>query len=347
LIVMATGVTSFPLPGLKFDDMLVQMAYLMKAVDSRENIEVGSHELFESVMKWLWYSVSRPILDHLGYLKPPAPGEPWPRICWILGGMFSLFPIHASGDYQHARDTGDPSTVLDRIISSYSPTFKALIHALRYAWTSDTKNTGLLPEALIVKMENTPELPEHQQLRKTGEETSLVMRYIESSMPVKVLTDPAQKDVLSILSAYKILHFNCHGVSDPNDPSKSRLLLRDWKRNPLTFRHLSQLQLTGCRLAYLSACETARNINVPLSNESIHLAAGFQLAGVSTVIATAWEIYEDDSLEVVEMVYKYLSEGTGQLKYERCAEALHNALRNLRDGGKRPLDWGAYILYGV
>jgi CHAT domain-containing protein len=100
-------------------------------------------------------------------------------------------------------------------------------------------------------------------------------------------------------------------------------------------------------LAYLSACETARNSDIRLSDEGIHLATGFQLAGVPSVIGTLWQIYEDDSLKMAEMVYSYLVNGNERISFERLADAIHDALRCLRDGGKRPLDWGPCILYGV
>jgi CHAT domain-containing protein len=264
-----------------------------------------------------------------------------------LGGLLSFFPIHASGDYDLARPTGNTCTVLDRVQSSYSPTLKALLHALRQARNFEPADADTPHKSLIITMENTPEFPDEKQLRKAREEQEAVAKHLGAAMSVKTLTNPTREQVLSEAADYKTLHFNCHGVSDRVDPSKSRLLLKDWKRNPLTFRDISHLHLERCRLVYLSACETARNDDIRLSDEGIHLAAGFQMAGVPSVIGSLWEIYEDDSLKMAEMMYSYLVNERGGVVFERLADAVHEAVRCLKDGGKRPLDWGSYILYGV
>jgi hypothetical protein len=53
--------------------------------------------------------------------------EQQPRICWVPTDSLCFLPIHAAGYH-----SGDFSrTVLERVTSSYSPSVKALLYALR------------------------------------------------------------------------------------------------------------------------------------------------------------------------------------------------------------------------
>lgn len=49
------------------------------------------------MLGWLWDNAAGPVLDALGYQGPPAPGETWPQLWWVPGGLLSLLPIHAAG----------------------------------------------------------------------------------------------------------------------------------------------------------------------------------------------------------------------------------------------------------
>jgi CHAT domain-containing protein len=199
---------------------------------------------------------------------------------------------------------------------------------------------------LIVGMEKTPGWYE-DELHNVSKELGVIQDSLKGAMSVDILINPTRDAVLSKLKDCTISHFACHGRSFEDDPSKSGLLLKDWKRSLLNFRDLSKLRLTQCRLAFLSACETAENKNIELSNENIHLAVGFQLAGVPTVIGTLWKIYDEESADVVEMFYEYLREGNNEIHLNRSAEALHHAIRNLRDRSLRPLNWAAYVYFGA
>ena len=342
----STGVTIFPLPKLEFEDAAQNMAAVMHAIHSIDTNIAEAHRFFEDAMKWLWDCAAEPILEHLGFHASPNPGQPWPRIWWISSGLFSLLPIHAAGDYAKQKHTGEPCTVLDRAISSYSPTLTTLIYAFNRMRTLETDVDPEQARALIVGMPNTPG---KSPLLNAPKEVESVKGLLEKSMPVDVRMHPKQAEVVSLLKGATIAHFACHGISDKQDPSKSRLLLTDHMERPFDFRVLSKIRLKHCQLVYLSACSTAENKNLKLSGESIHLVGGFQLADVPTIIGTLWEIDDKEAVSVTALFYESLLEG-GQADTTRSAEALHHSIRRYRDqctSDHAILNWAAYVHYGI
>jgi tetratricopeptide (TPR) repeat protein len=72
------------------------------------------------ILGWQWDAVVAPVLDRL---RPAAESRLW----WSPVGAMAFLPWHAAGHHP-ARDG---RTVLDRVISSYAPTVRALDHARR------------------------------------------------------------------------------------------------------------------------------------------------------------------------------------------------------------------------
>src|SRR5699024_2157591 len=79
------------------------------------------------LLEWLWDVVARPVLDALGFDGPIVDGN-WPRVWWVPTGVLSQLPLHAAG--YHTR--GGHETVIDRVMSSYASSVKALVHGRRY-----------------------------------------------------------------------------------------------------------------------------------------------------------------------------------------------------------------------
>ncbi|KAF7555681.1 hypothetical protein G7Z17_g2023 [Cylindrodendrum hubeiense] len=97
-------------------------------------------------LEWLWDFITRPILHALGFTRSP-PDNAWPHIWWIPTGLLTRFPLHAAG--YHNKNSTD--TVLDRVISSYSSSIKAIIHGRRRC------NSGVVQaDALLVAIPDTP-----------------------------------------------------------------------------------------------------------------------------------------------------------------------------------------------
>lgn len=95
------------------------------------------------VLEWLWDTVGEPVLAVLGFTEPVSD---LPHIWWIPTGLLSKFPLHAAG----CHSLTSSRTVIDRVVSSYSSSIKAMIRGRRHAVPSGSI------QALLVMMEHTP-----------------------------------------------------------------------------------------------------------------------------------------------------------------------------------------------
>ncbi|QKD48592.2 uncharacterized protein FOBCDRAFT_236235 [Fusarium oxysporum Fo47] len=114
----------------------------------REMIEYVKNGTFRSggALEWLWDCVASPVLNALGFDKPPSGGD-WPHVWWIMTGLLNKFPIHAAG--YHSK--GSSETVIDRVISSYHSSIRSIIHGRKRPISAETQTN-----ALLVAMEATP-----------------------------------------------------------------------------------------------------------------------------------------------------------------------------------------------
>ena len=316
--------------------------------DERRAAQTVLHE----VLEWLWDNVTGPVLDRLGLREPPGPGEPHPRVWWIPGGLLGLLPVHAAGYHREQPLNGTRQrTVMDRVVSSYTPTIGALRHARARRLTP--RDTPPVPaRALIVAMPTTPgaaplanAAAEATVLSKRLPYATLLM---EGRPPAPLVAEtPTLENVLRELSQCSVAHFACHGYSDPGDPSRSRLLLHD-TAEPLTVASLVPVHLGQARLAYLSACQTATNLATSLLDEAIHLSAAFQIAGFPQVIGTLWEIDDKGAVRIADGFYARLGNEAAGLDTSRAAHALHGVLRKERDNFFRtPSLWASYMHAGA
>ncbi|MCA1675927.1 MAG: tetratricopeptide repeat protein, partial [Actinobacteria bacterium] len=160
LLLTPDGITPRPLPDLAQDALIAQIVSFHQALDTAHDPQVSSDERIASqdtlsaVLEWLWDAAAGPILDKLGYQHTPSAKdeEAWPRVWWVPSGLLGLLPLHAAGYHrQPPGPNGNRRTVMDRVISSYTPTVRALGYA-REATTASAPTE----RALIVAMPTTP-----------------------------------------------------------------------------------------------------------------------------------------------------------------------------------------------
>jgi CHAT domain-containing protein len=116
----------------------------------------------------------------------------------------------------------------------------------------------------------------------------------------------------------------------------------------LTAAEASYMDLQGCDLVVLSACDSA--MGTPESGEGVlGLVHGFELAGAKSVVGSLWKVDDDATRLLMEKLYE------GFLKREQPlspAEALREAaiwLRDSKPGGhdySAPRYWAAFVAYG-
>ncbi len=241
---------------------------------------------------------------------------------WCPSGLLAFLPLHAAGDHTTRFDTV-PQTVLDRVVSSYTPTVRALIHSRRADFTqaSDPDMRAESDRLLVVAMPHTPDetsLPEVVneaiQLRENcPDQVTILHGEVESDEATRLGTgNGARADFETVREALlrcRWAHFACHASSDITRPSASHLLLTDHQSHPLTVVDLTRLRLGDSELAFLSACSTARSGDPRLVDEAIHLSAAFQLAGYRHVIATLWPIGDKSARSIAAQFYAGLISG--------------------------------------
>jgi CHAT domain-containing protein len=108
----------------------------------------------------------------------------------------------------------------------------------------------------------------------------------------------------------------------------------------LTAEELSSLDLRGCELAVLSACET--NVGIRRAGQGIQsLQGALHGAGVRTAVTSLWRVDDAATRRLMELFYTGLwSEGLGK------AEALWRAKCALRAEDRPVRDWAAWVLTG-
>ncbi|MFK0288902.1 CHAT domain-containing protein [Streptomyces sp. NPDC090442] len=368
MLLTSEGIVSLNLPDLTYDLVIDQIQTFHQALETAADPRTTplarkeAQATLRAVLEWLWDAAAEPVLRSLGFTAEPFPGQPWPRVWWAPGGLLSLLPLHAAGHHSEPPPAGlgegEPRrTVMDRVVSSYTTTIRALHHARRHH-----TSTPSVSRSLIVAMPTTPGV--RGRLDHVSVEAALLrdllpkpMLLIEpdasadSTIAPGPEPRPTKARVLETLPDCGIVHFACHGAHDPDDPSRSLLLLHDHERDPLTVASLAGMRMDSAQLAYLSACRTAFMESVELIDEAIHLASAFQLAGFPHVIGTLWEINDEVASHMAADFYAELGRVTNQhgcLDTDAAAHALHHTVRKVRDQyPKSPYLWAAHLHAGI
>jgi CHAT domain-containing protein len=232
------------------------------------------------------------------------------------------------------------TTTMDWVISSYSPTIRALHHA--QAFVASSKNPPSLTNVLLVSM---PQTPGQRNLPGTAAETQAITEILKTEprkYQLENLQNPTRDQVVKALPNHPIAHFACHGSYRAN-PSESSLLLRN---SELKVLEVAGISMEHAQLAFLAACDTARHSVPQLLDENIHIAGSFQLAGYPRIVASLWKIDDEQAVEVAKNYYSIMvTTYNGDLM--KSARALHEALLMVKKKVTGPATWAAYAHYGL
>ncbi|WP_069736762.1 CHAT domain-containing protein [Streptomyces sp. EN27] len=345
LVVTAdAGIDVVPLPRLTLRDVEARAAEFVGGIDTAYG-ERGVDEAvammrrLSGTLGWLWDAVAAPVLEHLGLDSVPHEGDPWPRVWWCATGLLSFLPLHAAG--RGAADSG--TWVLDRAVSSYTPTVRALVRA-RDGLASGGRDRpapggAARPSPLVVALAETPGAA---PLAGVAREVELLGELFPGG---RLLAGP-EATVAAVgraLEAHPWVHFSCHGVNEPLDPSRSGLVLYDGR---LTVSDAAAQRPGSPELAVLSACSAAQG-GMRLSDEAVQLASSFQLAGYPHVIGTLWPVADKLATRLTEEFYAALAADLDRGRPIGPATALHHPVRALRDRyPQAPHLWAAHIHTG-
>jgi tetratricopeptide (TPR) repeat protein len=343
LILRADGVTPVQLTSLTHDAVENNARALMSAIRMSATADnktfSQAQDAVGQILGWLWEAIAEPVLTKLGYTATPEPGQSAPRVWWAPVGMLSYLPLHAAG-----LSGNGMATVLDRVVSSYTPTVYALADSRKRQHAPTATDT-----MLVVAMPTTPGASD---LDGAGLEAELLTTRFPAA---QVLGSWSRADrpatngsVIAALAVHAYAHFACHADCDLDLPSRSVLRLSDHQTDPLTIADIARLSLSHVQLAYLSACETAMTA-ARLTDEALHLVTAFSLAGYPHVIGTLWKVDDSAAFSIARRVYEQLAPAGGSQPHPALtARALHAAVHHMRDRFTgMPTLWAAHIHSGA
>lgn len=112
----------------------------------------------------------------------------------------------------------------------------------------------------------------------------------------------------------------------------------------LTAQEISRLDLRGCDLAVLSACETGLG---DISSEGVMgLQRGFKKAGVQSIVMSLWKVADRPTQEFMTEFYRHLTAGEGKRTSFLAAQRFlkEKYPTNLPQDESRPPYWASFIL---
>ena len=309
-------------------------AALMEAETRTDNMLLG-------LQQWLWDTLAEAVLDELGLRQVPAPGSPWSRIWWCPTGPLTLLPLHAAG-YHNEVAGGSKRTVVDRVVSSYTPTLRALARTFeaRSGLRGDASRRADDDDRLLVV--TVGDAPGRPRLAGSGHERDAIAALLPADRWTLLEGAAATREAVEReLPRHRSVHFSCHGYQNLADPSQGGMHLYD---GMLTVTDIIAHEFRG-DFAGLAACQTAVG-GADLLDEAISLATAMHYSGYRHAIATLWSVDDAASAGVFASVYEQLTVA-GRFNPDNAAVALHHAIRELRDDGPaEPRVWTAFIHIG-
>jgi hypothetical protein len=363
LLVTAAGVQNCPLPLLSLDDAAHRLALY---VDLLQRLDVAVQEVVDArcaarsepshasalaahraglalsaaesavdgmltgLNEWMWDNIAEPVLVRLGLTARPTDGSVWPRVWWCPTGPLSLLPLHAAGYHCDGPSAVGARAVVDACVSSYTPT----VHALLAARTQISLSA---PQSVLIV---SPAAAGGRALL-SGE--SGVLRGVTAAAALTVIEgdDATCATVLAELGRHTVVHFDCHGEQDLDDPSTGGLILADGR---LTVLDVAGQAFRG-DFAGLAACKTAVG-GIALPDEAITLTASLHYTGYRHVVGSLWSIRDDVGTVAFDRLYRAMAVGGG-LEVDRAPRALHGVVRELRDEYlDMPRLWAPFIHVG-
>ena len=281
------------------------------------------------VLKQLYDLVGRPVIERLQKLNIPEQSRVW----WCPTSVFCSLPLHAMGPI---RSEGRTELYFsDLYIPSYTPTLSALIESRK----SSTQALDAPSMLLVVQPDdNMPCSLQEMRIVQT------VCPQVETLFRKKATPN----STLERLKHHRFAHISSHGILETGKPFDAYFKL--YQDTHLTLLDIIRSRLPTAEFAFLSACHTAEITEGSISNEGLHLVAAVQYSGFRSVVGTMWAMVDKDGPTLAKSFYKsvFSEKWQGVPYYRRTAEALQDAVRNLRKKKKMTLErWVNYVHYGA
>jgi CHAT domain-containing protein len=309
--------------AIKLQDQLLR--------ERKKGLESDTYEdALRSILSELYDLVGRPVIKRLNELNVPEQSRVW----WCPTSVFCSLPLHAMGPIQS--DIGPPKYFLDLYIPSYTPSLSTLIESRKPGSHDMGKPSILLvaqPDANIPKAFK-------EMIAVQAVDTQVTTLFSARATPTAVLER---------LRDHPFVHIVCHGTLESGKPFEASFKLHRGER--LQLLNIVQSRLPDAEFAFLSACHTAELTDESIADEVLHLAAAMQFCGFRSVVGTMWAMADTDGRDLARDFYQsvFSYDGRQTTRYhERTAEALRDAVKNLRRKGGMTLErWVNFVHYGA
>ncbi|KAH9053584.1 CHAT domain-containing protein [Lactarius vividus] len=305
-----------------------------KLLEVRNNCGLDSNEYeltLGTVLSELYQLVGKPVIQRLRELGVPEQSRIW----WCPTSVFCSLPLHAMGPIPSMDDVNFKQYFSDLYICSYTPNLSALIKS-RSRDSHSSENPSLL---LVAQPDAT--LPDAQA------EINVIQ-----ALPVQVTSfiseDATSSAVVDGLRSHQLVHFACHSTLEKAKPFDASIKLHGNDR--LTLLEISRSKLPSAEFAFLAASHTAELTDESAADEGLHLVTAIQYCGFRSVVGTMWAMTGTDRPDLVVHFYKsmFSEKKEGVPFYERSAEALRNAVQELRRKEDISLErWVNFVHYGA
>ncbi|KAF8146644.1 CHAT domain-containing protein [Mycena galopus ATCC 62051] len=285
----------------------------------REDFAITTpEEKLGDLLIWLWTHIVAHVYKALASYNIHC-GRLW----WLPIGLFKGMPLHAC----------PPN---DLFIHSYTATLGSLLNAR-------AKEPTIPPKVGIVGVTHTG----------PGRANSLEGVKLEIQNIISIVKKPrldclegkcaTVEAVTQQLQECSWIHLACHGKQDLAEPENSHLLLY---KDILKLDTILRMSLPNAQFVFLAACQTAMG-DQALVNESFHLGGAFIAGGFRGAIGTLWAMYDEDGPPVAEVFYGHLFRGDRTPKVSDAAEALHLAVKELKQRNIPRVRWIPFIHMGI
>jgi tetratricopeptide (TPR) repeat protein len=351
LVVTRSGIRLIELPNLTRDEVIeraLEYAALWKFDLPRggDQTRAAAEQTITATLNWLWEHLAEPVLASLGHVGRPAETERWPRVWWCPTGVLAELPLHAAG--RPAEDTGaEPdASVLDRVVSSYTPTLRALMEArstrpVEAPAGCDDETV----EGKVLFVSASPTDSDSSALRHVSREKEQLRHLLGPGQMVEVpWRDATIANVRDALGSHRWAQLSGHGWQDEYNPSLGGLKLVDgtWSVSDVV-AHVGGFD---GELIVLSACETAVG-GVRLVDEVISLAAALHYSGWRNVVGSLSPVWDGAAADITVDFYRHCVRDR-RIASQDAALSLHHAVRSARERYRsNPSAWVPFIHIGT
>ena len=275
----------------------------------------------DEICRWLWADAMGPIISALEVLGIT-------EVFIVPIGILGVLPLHAAWVPDSSRKSGK-LYALDSLTISYIPSAKSALGNL--------SATHLPFQSATIVEDPT------STLRYAPLESVYVLQHFPDA---RLIGGEAatKREVLRQLEGCNVLHFSCHGYSEPGDPMKSGLLMAFGET--LTVSDIHKANLSHTRMVTLSACETGL-ISRRMMDEVLGFATAWMGLGVPCVLSAIWSVDDESTSHLMRLFYENLI--TSNMRPD---QALRKAQIQIRDGAvpssdfRHPFYWGAFFVTG-